>query len=70
MLFEQTHLAGQRLRLIGVKVEQLVDADLVSEPLWGNDDDSWRAIDKTTDQLREKFGRNAVSPARLIDPKN
>ena len=70
MLFEQTHLAGQRLRLIGVKGEQLVDADLVSEPLWGNDDDSWRAIDKTTDQLREKFGRNAVSPARLIDPKN
>lgn len=69
MLFEQADLAGQRVRLLGVRAEQLVDADLVSEPLWGNDDDNWRAIDKASDQLRAKFGRNAVNPARLIDPK-
>lgn len=70
MLFEQADLAGRRLRLIGVRAEQLVDSDSVSEPLWGNSDDEWRAIDKASDELRAKFGRDAVSPASLIDPKD
>ena len=66
-LLEQADLRGQRVRLLGVRAEQLVDADDVSEPLWGDDDD-WRNIDRAADALRAKFGRDAVQPARLVSP--
>lgn len=67
-LLEEAHLEGRKVRLLGVRGEQLVDASLVTEPLWGDDDSSWRAIDKTSDSLRAKFGSGAVTPARLIEP--
>jgi DNA polymerase-4 len=66
-LLEQAEIAGRRVRLIGVHASQLVDRDLVSEPLWGDDDTAWRAIDKTSDALNARFGKGAVTPARLID---
>lgn len=66
-LLEQADLRGQRVRLLGVRGEQLVDADDVSEPLWGGNDE-WRSIDRTADELRAKFGGNVVQPARLLEP--
>lgn len=66
-LLEQADIRGQRVRLLGVRAEQLVDADDVSEPLWGGEDE-WRSIDRTADELRAKFGGNVVQPARLIEP--
>lgn len=65
-LLEEANLAGRRVRLLGVRGEHLIDADLVPEPLWRDDDESWRAVDKTSDALREKFGETAVTPARLL----
>lgn len=68
MLFEQAKLAGKPVRLIGVRADQLVDAETVTDPLWGDEgDEAWRAIDKTADALRSKFGASAVKPARLIE---
>lgn len=69
-LLEEAELAGRRVRLIGVHASQLVDRDVVSEPLWGDDDAAWRTIDKTSDALNAKFGRGAITPARLIDPSS
>lgn len=68
-LFEQAELKGRPVRLIGVRLEHLVDVDSVDAALWIDEDDSqWQAIDKASDALRSKFGKNAVTPARLIEP--
>ena len=68
MLLEEAELGGRSVRLLGVGAEQLVDADDAPEPLWTeHDDESWRALDRTTDQIRERFGDAAPTPARLLD---
>lgn len=67
-LLEQAELAGRRVRLIGVQVTQLVEPELVNEPLWGDDDTAWRAVDKASDALNAKFGKGSIAPARLIEP--
>lgn len=69
MLLEEAELGGRSVRLLGVGAEHLVDADDAPEPLWTeHDDESWRALDRTTDQIRERFGDAAPTPARLVDP--
>lgn len=66
-LFEKAEIAGRAVRLIGVGGEQLTPAESVAEPLFSDvDDESWRALDRTTDQLRGKFGNVAPAPASLL----
>ncbi|MBO9577579.1 MAG: DNA polymerase IV [Microbacteriaceae bacterium] len=49
------------VRLIGVRAEQLGGR---AAALW--EDDAWREAEQAVDQARERFGRAAVHPARLL----
>ncbi|WP_353828393.1 DNA polymerase IV [Agromyces sp. SYSU T0242] len=57
---------GRRVRLIGVRGEQLRPAG-AGAPLWDPDED-WRGAERTVDQVVARFGRGAVRPAALVRP--
>jgi DNA polymerase-4 len=65
----------QRVRLIGVRVEQLAAAgSVVHQPsLWIDETESqtdgWRDAERTIDKLAARFGSGAVGPASLMRPK-
>ncbi|TFC95796.1 MULTISPECIES: DNA polymerase IV [Cryobacterium] len=58
---------GIRVRLIGVRVEQLSDGDGAGVALWDPDDD-WRGAERAVDTLTARFGRGTVRPASLLEP--
>lgn len=53
------------VRLIGVRAEHLVPAGGSALGLW-SDDDEWRAVDRTVDEVRQRFGREGLTRARLL----
>ena len=57
---------GQRVRLIGVRAEQL-RVSTTGSLLWDPDED-WRDAERTIDEVTAKFGRGAVTPATLVRP--
>ena len=59
--------AHDRVRLIGVRVEQLEPSGGQRLSLW-DDDDHWREAERTIDGVAEKFGRGALRPASLLGP--
>jgi DNA polymerase-4 len=61
----------QRVRLIGVRVEQLAETSgTVHQPsLWADEtavSDGWRDAERTIDRLSARFGKGAVGPASLV----
>ncbi len=56
---------GARVRLIGVRAENLLPGDGSAEALW-DDDEGWRDAEKAIDAVAAKFGRGAVKPATLV----
>jgi len=66
-LYEALGLDRARIRLVGVRVEQLVDGErtphqlLLDEPLHG-----WRDAERAADRASRRFGSGAVRPARLV----
>ncbi|WP_374058552.1 DNA polymerase IV [Naasia sp. SYSU D00948] len=64
-LLEEQSLAGRKIRLIGVRAEQLVDGDGDSLSLW-SEDDAWRDAEHVMDAATERFGRGAIRPATLL----
>ena len=66
-LYDALGLQRARLRLVGVKVEGLVDASgaprqlLLDEPELG-----WREAEQAVDRAEARFGRGSVRPARLV----
>src|ERR1035437_214564 len=67
-LFDGLGLQRARLRLVGVRVEGLLDSDqapiqgLLDEPEHG-----WRDADRAVDQASARFGAGAVRPASLVE---
>ena len=67
-LYDALGLQRARLRLVGVRVEGLLDADeaprqlLLDEPELG-----WREAEQAVDRATARFGRGSVRPARLLD---
>ncbi|WP_022881049.1 DNA polymerase IV [Gryllotalpicola ginsengisoli] len=55
---------GDRVRLIGVRVEQL-EPDARSPLLWDPDED-WRDAERAVDDVSAKFGPGVVAPASLL----
>lgn len=55
----------RRVRLIGVRAEQLIEAGSEPAGLW-DEDEQWRAVDTTVDEVREKFGAMGLTSARLL----
>jgi DNA polymerase-4 len=67
-LFDGLALQRARLRLVGVRMEGLLDSDqapiqgLLDEPEHG-----WRDADRAVDQASARFGAGAVRPASLVE---
>jgi len=67
-LFDGLGLQRARLRLVGVRVEGLTEADhapiqgLLDEPEHG-----WRDADRAVDRASARFGAGAVRPASLVE---
>jgi len=66
-LFDALGLVRARIRLVGVRMEGLVDAEgapiqgLLDEP-----DHGWREADRAVDRASARFGAGSVRPASLI----
>ncbi|MHA3684639.1 DNA polymerase IV [Leucobacter sp. HY1908] len=64
-LFEEAWSEGRRVRLIGVRAEQLGEANGGFAGLW-DDDEDLNAVDQAVDSVREKFGAAGLAPASLL----
>ncbi|KQR64378.1 DNA polymerase IV [Frigoribacterium sp. Leaf172] len=70
-VYEATGKQHERIRLVGVRVEQLVAGagGGFSLGLWDEDAD-WREAESTMDALQAKFGSAMLTPASLLRPGN
>ncbi len=66
-VFDALAASGIRVRLIGVRVEQLGSGDGAGLGLWDPDDD-WREAELAVDTVTARFGRGAVKPASHLKP--
>ncbi len=68
-LYDALCLQRARLRLVGVRVEQLVRADATPHQLALDEREyGWRAAERASDQAAHRFGPGVVRPAALLDP--
>jgi len=68
-LYTALGLERARLRLVGVRVEQITDASRQSRQLLlGEPDKGWREAEQAVDRAAFRFGVGAVRPAALVDP--
>jgi DNA polymerase IV len=58
---------GARIRLVGVRMEQLAPASEAALGLWDTDE-GWRDAEDAIDAVSERFGRGLVQPAALVKP--
>jgi DNA polymerase-4 len=66
-LYDALGLERARLRLVGVRVEQLTPASLQSRQLLlGERDHGWREAEQAVDRAALRFGAGAVRPAALV----
>jgi DNA polymerase-4 len=66
-LYDALGLDRARLRLVGVRVEGLLDSDRVDEQLLLDaPEHGWRDADQAVDRAARRFGTGAVRPAALV----
>ncbi len=67
-LFEGLKPDQVRVRLVGVRVEKLVEEQEANRQLLlGENEKGWREIDKASDKANARFGDEAIKPARLLE---
>ncbi|GAA3840347.1 DNA polymerase IV [Saccharothrix violaceirubra] len=62
------HVPPGAIRLVGVRIEQLVERGEGEQLLLGTPEHGWRQADQAADLARTKFGTTAVRPASLLTP--
>lgn len=68
-LYEAAGLGRARLRLVGVRMENLVPADGMPHQLaLGERTAGWREAEQAVDRVARRFGADAVRPAELVRP--
>ncbi|HVQ17886.1 MAG TPA: DNA polymerase IV [Actinomycetes bacterium] len=68
-LYDALGLDRARLRLVGVRVEGLVESASVARQLTLDEQpEAWRDAELASDLAAERFGRGAVRPASLVEP--
>jgi DNA polymerase-4 len=68
-LYEAMGIERARLRLVGVRVENLVESDGHAEQLLlDRPEHGWRDADQAVDRAVARFGPGVVSKARLVEP--
>lgn len=66
-LYQSLGLQRARIRLVGVRVEQLTDGASATEQLLIDaPEHGWRDAERAVDRLREKYGSQSVHPAALL----
>ena len=74
-LYDALGLERARIRLVGVRVEGLTEAEITPRQLaFGGAGEEWRAAELAADRAAARFGAGAVRPATLVsredgDPK-
>ncbi|PVZ94863.1 DNA polymerase IV [Amnibacterium flavum] len=70
-LLDEVEMRGRRIRLIGVRAEQLTDGDEPAQfTLWDDEPaDGWRDAEGVMDRATERFGAGMIRPAALIAKK-
>lgn len=67
-LFDALGLDRARLRLVGVRVEGLVDGSEVAHQLTFDErPEAWREAERASDRAADRFGRGVVRPASLVE---
>ena len=67
-LYDGLSLQRARLRLVGVRMEGLMDSDLAPvQGLLDEPEHGWRDADRAVDQASARFGAGAVRPASLFE---
>jgi DNA polymerase IV len=66
-VYSTVERADARIRLVGVRMEQLVPAAGVTLGLWDTDE-GWRDAEDAVDAVSARFGRGVVQPATLVNP--
>ena len=70
-LYEALGLERARIRLVGVRVEGIVDAALQPHQLQlGEREHGWRDAEQAVDRAARRFGAGAVRPATLVTPSS
>ncbi|MCU1439767.1 MAG: polymerase [Rhodoglobus sp.] len=64
-IYEAVGKQDAAIRLVGVRAEQLQDAATAQLGLW-DESEGWREAEDAMDAASARFGRGAVTPARLI----
>jgi DNA polymerase-4 len=68
-LYDGLRLERARIRLVGVRVENLVAAETAPHQLViDGGDEEWRAAERAVDRAAARFGPGAVQPATLVKP--
>ncbi len=70
-LYLALNLERARVRLIGIRLEGLValtGQPLAAQPELGARDKGWSEVEAAIDAARDRFGGEAVAPARLLKP--
>ena len=68
-LYDALGLERARLRLVGVRLEGLVDeAGQARQLMLGERDVGWREAEQAVDRATRRFGAGAVRPAALVGP--
>ena len=69
-LFDALGLDRARLRLVGVRVEGLMDGEASPRQLLlGERAQGWREAERAADRAARRFGDGVVRPASLVDPE-
>jgi len=67
-LYDGLGLQRARLRLVGVRMEGLMDSDVAPvQGLLDEPEHGWRDADRAVDQASARFGAGAVRPASLVE---
>lgn len=65
-LFTDAVPSGAKIRLVGVRMEGLAEADAGEQLLLGTGEPRWRDAEVAADVARSRFGAGAVRPASLL----
>jgi DNA polymerase IV len=66
-VYRTVERADARIRLVGVRMEQLAPATDAALGLWDTDE-GWRDAEHAIDAVSARFGRGLVQPAALVKP--
>jgi DNA polymerase-4 len=55
------------VRLVGISLDSLVENEGIQQMVLGQRTLGWKQADKAVDQIKAKFGRGSLRPARLVE---